>query len=143
MVDCPKCLKQNNIKAGIVRNKQRYQCKSCLYHYTDHNKGSTAMQRRRALEMYLEGLGFRSIGRLLNVSHVSVYNWIKTFGSKLTELKASQEVLVMEIDEMHSYIQSKKMLAGSGLLLIDMERDSSTLLLETGKAKLASNYGTK
>jgi len=143
MVNCPKCLKQDAVKAGTVRDKQRYKCKNCIYYYTDNNKGSTAIHRRRALELYLEGLGFRSIGRLLNVSHVSVYNWIKAFGSKLKELQSAKEVLVMEIDEMHSYIKSKKMLVGSGLLLIDMGKDSSTLLLEIEKEKLASSYGAR
>ena len=33
--------------------------------------------KRQAVELYLEGLGFRSIGRFLNVSHVAAYNWIR------------------------------------------------------------------
>ncbi|MFT4967609.1 MAG: transposase, partial [Candidatus Deianiraeaceae bacterium] len=33
--------------------------------------------KRLALELYLEGLGFRSISRILKVSHVSIYNWIR------------------------------------------------------------------
>ena len=36
--------------------------------------------KRDALILYVEGLGFRSIGRFLNVSHVTVFNWIKNFG---------------------------------------------------------------
>ncbi|WP_436405195.1 helix-turn-helix domain-containing protein [Moraxella lacunata] len=27
--------------------------------------------------MYLEGLGFRSIGRVLNISYGTVYQWVK------------------------------------------------------------------
>jgi ATP:corrinoid adenosyltransferase len=70
--------------------------------------------------MYLEGLGFRSIGRLLNCSHVAVYQWIKQYGEKacLDELPAT-ELEVVEMDEMHSYIGSKKNLVGYGLPLTE------------------------
>ncbi|MDO9213892.1 MAG: helix-turn-helix domain-containing protein [Methylococcales bacterium] len=67
--------------------------------------------KRQALALYLEGLGFRSIGRLLNCSHVAVYQWIKQYGEqdRLDELPAT-ELDVVEMDEMHSYIGSKKRL---------------------------------
>ena len=38
---------------------------------------------------------------------------------------------MVEVDEMHSYIGSKKTTVGYGLLLIDMASDSSTSLLAT------------
>jgi transposase len=38
--------------------------------------------KKQALHLYLEGLGFRSIGRLLGVSNVSVLNRIKSFGKE-------------------------------------------------------------
>ena len=36
--------------------------------------------RQQAQDMYLEGLGFRAIGRVLKVSHTAVYSWIKQAG---------------------------------------------------------------
>ena len=33
--------------------------------------------------MYLEGLGFRAIGRLRNVSHTAVFGWVKQAGEKV------------------------------------------------------------
>ena len=36
---------------------------------------------------------------------------------------------MVEVDEMHTYVGSKKTTVGYGLLLIDMEKDSSTSLL--------------
>lgn len=78
-----------------------------------------------ALELYLEGLGFRSIGRILKVSHVSIYNWIKSFGEKVEAIRVSCKTPeVIEMDELHSYIGSKKTIAGYGLLLIDLGRSS-------------------
>jgi len=72
------------------------------------------------LQLYLEGLGFRSIGRFLGVSHVSVQKWIKKFGQELEDLKSENEISIVEMDEMHTYIGNKKNIAGSGLLLIEL-----------------------
>ena len=66
--------------------------------------------KRQALTLYLEGLGFRSIGRLLNCSHVAVYQWIKQYGEKAQLTLPATELEVIEMDEMHSYIGSKKSL---------------------------------
>ena len=72
--------------------------------------GKSDKLKRDALILYLEGLGFRSIGRFLDVSHVAVLNWIKGFGEKREELRSTEDIEVVEIDEMHTYIGSKKLL---------------------------------
>lgn len=92
--------------------------------------------------MYLEGLGFRSIGRFLGVSNVSVLKWIRSFGEEVKELSSeSNEIEMVEVDEMHSYIGSKKTTAGYGLLLIEMKSDSSTSLLATEVIRRQKNFG--
>lgn len=137
-MDCPKC--QSNIysKDGRVHNSQRYLCKKCKYRYTvSQRSGSGSISiKRQALELYLEGLGFRSIGRILNFSNVTILKWIRAFGEQLTRVKAERPVQIMEIDEMHSYIGSKKTIAGYGLLLIEMGEDSSTAYLVPGELQL-------
>jgi len=57
-----------------------------------------------------EGLGFRSIGRFLKCSHVAVYNWIKSFGETAKELRSDSALEVVEMDEMHTCVSSKKLL---------------------------------
>ena len=72
--------------------------------------------------MYLEGLGFRAIGRLLNVSHTAVFYWIKKAG-KTTELPVeTKPVEVVEVDEMHTYVGKKKVTAGFGLPLTEEQK---------------------
>ena len=141
MINCPKCQESNTRKAGKIKDKQRYKCKDCNYNYTKGRNSKDKSLKRFALELYLEGLGFRSIGRLIKVSHVSVFNWIQQYGKSLDLLQNDNHVCVTEIDEMHSYIGSKKMLSGSGLLLIDMQKNSSTSLLATGQQKLGKSFG--
>ena len=142
-MNCPKCKSERKVKDGIVRSKQRYQCKECSYRYTVEYLGKSPAIKKNALHLYLEGLGFRSIGRYLKVSHVAVYNWIKSYGEEVEELRADKEIEVVELDEMHTYIGSKKTIVGSGLLLIDLEKDLSTLLLATGVLRQVGRYGKR
>jgi transposase len=125
MESCPKCKGLNFRKDGIVKSRQRYLCKDCKHHFTVEQIGKPSKIKRDALILYLEGLGFRSIGRFLNVSHVSVFNWIKSFGERLDEFRNPEDIEVIELDEMHTYIGSKKTIVGSGLLLIEMGTGSS------------------
>jgi transposase-like protein len=123
---CPKCGSADCGKDGIVKEKQRYRCKSCGYRHTVQYRGISPATKRQALQLYLEGLGFRSIGRFLKCSHVAVYNWIRAHGESIEAIRSGAGVDLVEMDEMHTYIGSKKTIAGYGLLLIDMANDSST-----------------
>ena len=125
MITCPKCGYGECKKDGIVKSRQRYKCKPCGYRHTVQHIGKSSTVKRQALELYLEGLGFRAIGRFLNCSHVAVYNWIKEFGKAADEIRSNKAIEVVEIDEMHSYIASKKTIAGYGLLLIDIGKNLS------------------
>ena len=136
MDSCPKCKSMNFRKDGIVKSKQRYFCKDCKHHFTVEQVGKPGKIKRDALILYLEGLGFRSIGRYLNVSHVAVFNWIKSFGERLEEFRNPEDIDVVELDEMHTYIGSKKTTVGSGLLLIEMGTDSSIVKLARVEQKL-------
>lgn len=142
-MNCPKCQCPNIRKDGYARGKQRFNCKNCNYHFTVEKKSTAVSElvKKNALVLYLEGLGFRSIGRYLNVSHVSVYKWIKHFGEKLDNIRSEQKIQVVELDELHTYICQKKIIVGYGLLLIEMEKNSSTVYLVQGEQKLEKNSG--
>jgi transposase len=143
MDNCPKCKSKNFRKDGIVKSRQRYFCKDCKNRFTVEQIGKPNNLKKDALILYLEGLGFRSIGRVLHVSHVAVFNWIKSFGEKLDEFRNPSEIQVMELDEMHTYIGQKKTTAGYGFLLIEMGTDSSTVKLAQGEQKPEKGSGRK
>jgi len=63
---------------------------------------------RLALEMYLEGMGFRQIGRILRISHITIYKWIKKWGSVHLP-RTSVPVKVVELDELHTHVSVKKL----------------------------------
>lgn len=145
-MNCPKCSCAKSVKSGVIKEKQRYKCKECGCNYTVELKSTAKPKsmKKQALHLYLEGLGFRSIGRFLGVSNVSVLNWIRSFGKEVQELSLeSGEIEMVEVDEMHSYIGSKKTTVGYGLLLIDMGKGSSTSLLATGATKQQKNFGKR
>ena len=130
MLNCPRCASSDKVKSGINKGRQPYKCKTCQYFFTIAHKSDTATpdQRRLALTLYLEGLGFRSIGRILGFSHVAVYQWVKSKGKNLDQIKRPAAQIV-EIDALHSYVGHKKTSAGCGLVLIDLENAFSMLSL--------------
>lgn len=142
---CPKCRSEKKVKNGFMKGRQRYLCKDCGNNYSVEKKSTAKLpsERRLGLMMYLEGVGFNSIGRLLGVSHVAVIKWIKKYGSQLSEIKNENPVEVVELDEMHSYIKSKKAIVEYGLQLIEKENDTLISLLETGVLKQEKPYGKK
>jgi len=142
MSRCPKCQSTNCVKDGVVKQRQRLKCKKCSYRHTVQNIGKDPCLKRQALQLYLEGLGFRSIGRVLKCSHVTVYNWIKSYGASLEKIRSSAEATVVELDEMHTYIGSKKTTVGFGLLLIEMGKNLSTAKLAHVEQRQAKNFGS-
>ena|SRR3974390_1864980 len=131
-MECPKCHTDRSVKAGQALKKQRYQCKSCGCKFTRSTpKGVDTSLKRQALHMYLEGVGMRSIGRLLRISHVAVYKWLRAAGESvyIKHLRGYEEnaVEVMELDELRSYVRSKKTTSGSGLLMIETGKDPCRL----------------
>jgi len=143
---CPRCKSNDKVKNGIIKGVQRYRCKECEYNFTVEKRSGEYSNdiKRKALQLYLEGLGFRSIGWILSVSNVSVLNWIKEFGKEVKDLQSDDKTVeYAELDEMHSFIGNKKTTVGYGLLLIDLERNSSTSLLATEATNQPLNSGTK
>jgi len=132
-MDCPRCKQTEHCKAGFAKGRQRYKCKSCGYYYTVEKKSDVKSEetRRMALEMYLEGLGFRGIGRLLRISFGTVYQWIRKWGEQVDLPVRTESISIVELDELHSYVMQKKTTVGHGLLLIDFQNGLSLLSVAT------------
>jgi transposase-like protein len=99
--------------------------------------------KKQALHLYLEGLGFRSIGRILKVSNVAVLKWIKKFGEEVKNIHNQSNVNVIELDELYTYIGSKKTSVGYGLLSIGSDTNTSNLYLETDQLQQVKNSGRR
>jgi transposase-like protein len=126
---CPKCHAQTCIKDGIVKQKQRFKCKACGYRHTVAHRGFSLEIRRQALQLYLAGLGFRSIGRLLKCSHVTVSQWIHSHGESIKSIRPEGQVKTIKINEMQTQIESKFAVKEGVTLIFDSKTNSTVLYI--------------
>jgi transposase-like protein len=135
-MECPKCKSNKYVKDGIIKSRQRYLCKVCNFRYTVEQRGKPIALKKAAVELYLEGMGYRGIERVLKVSNVSVMNWIKAFGKQVEEYRKPEgNIDIIELDELHTYVASKKTIVGSGFLLIGLDENSLISCLVRGERK--------
>ena len=140
---CPKCYSEKYVKNGIKYNKQRYKCKKCGCHFTQsHKRGASLETKLKALRLYLEGMGFRAIGRVMGVNNVTVLNWIRTLGKSVKTYvhmhmpDDARHIDVIEMDEMWHFTKKKNQNSGSGLLSIDIPKKCSLSQLEVEKKNI-------
>ena len=94
-----------------MRGSQRYKCRACARVYTPQPLplGYGDDVKREAVRLYLEGINFRRIGRILSVNHQSVINWVNAYHASLPEAKLPvNEPETLEMDELFTFIGSKK-----------------------------------
>ena len=120
---CPKCQSNHIIKSGIIKSKQRYLCKKCNYFFTVSKIGKKIDDYyvTKALQLYLEGLSFREIERIIGVSHVTVSNWVKSYNIK----KPSQgnyhpTYKIFNHLELIEYLKNKELLSGAGMIITEL-----------------------
>jgi transposase-like protein len=113
MSQCPHCesTEHQTTYGRTLRGSQRYKCRECARVYTpdplplDYPDET----KREAVRLYLEGVNFRRIRRILSVNHQSVINWINAYHAALpaSDQPASAPAVV-ELDELFTFIGSKK-----------------------------------
>ena len=120
---CPKCESEQTVKSGIVKERQRFKCKSCGYYFTVQKLGKQVDNYLviKALQLYIEGVSYREIERLLGVSHVSVMNWVKKYqikAPKNPDYRPTYKVLTHS--ELVDQLSTPAFLNGSGMVLTEL-----------------------
>ena len=65
--------------------------------------------------MYVNGMGFRAIERVTDVHHTTIINWVKQIGELLPDSYEPETTPeVGELDELETFVGSKKTKFGSG-----------------------------
>jgi transposase-like protein len=109
---CPKChqIKRQNKVGFTAAGSQRYGCMFCGKKYTPEKKeqGYDVKTRKQAMRFYVDGMNLRKIGRHLGIHHGTVSNWIKTHVKKLPSIPLPKKVKTAEMDELFTFIGSKK-----------------------------------
>lgn len=123
VIFCPKCKSKSYTKSGIVKERQRYKCKDCNYFFSVAKEGKNidSYYIIKALQLYIEGVTYREIERILGISHVSVMNWVKKFGINRPEnLEYKPTYTVMSHEELIDLMKDKQALKSSGVLVTEL-----------------------
>lgn len=120
---CPKCNHEKVIKSGIVKGRQRYSCKSCHYNFTVKKIGKQidSYYVIKALQLYIEGVSYREIERILGISHVSVMNWVRQYRIKVPvnhEYRPTYQILNHE--ELLHFMSHEQNTRGAGMLITEL-----------------------
>ena len=120
---CPRCQSAENTRSGVVNGRQRYRCKNCQYHYTVGKLGKRVDDHYvvKALQLYIEGLSYREIERLLGVSHVSVMNWVKQHHLKRPSQREYHPTYkILTHSELQQHLQKMENLRGMGMIITEI-----------------------
>jgi transposase-like protein len=117
-IECPECKSTRVNKNGRKAGKQNHICVDCGRQFIDSyqaHQGYAEEIKKECLLMYVNGMGFRAIERIKGVHHTSIINWVKQVGELLPNAYAPETVpLVGELDELETFVGSKKTKSGSG-----------------------------
>lgn len=109
MKNCNHCSSKSLIKKGKRGVIQRYQCQRCrrfqqdIYRYKLYTTSDDILIR-----MYtVEGLGIRSISRILGYSPNTIIRQILKLASKITKPIYFENNQIYEVDEMWTFVGSK------------------------------------
>ena len=112
---CKHCGSGSSVRNGMTHGHQRYRCKACGRNFTaTPARGKPPAMRALAVLPYaLGGVSQGMIARLLGVSHVAVYRWVRAAGEDAPAPSATPSDGIVQIDEMWRFVDGKK--RGSGL----------------------------
>jgi transposase-like protein len=101
------CIKYGKTKDGKQRYRDTY-TKDVFIVETDRlSKGFKLL----CVFLYINGLSFRRLGKIFDVSHVTIYNWVNLYSTEISSkysLSNVRQITDIEVDEMFTYIGKKK-----------------------------------
>ena len=113
---CKHCGSGSFVKNGMAHGQQRYRCKACgrSFTATPPRGKPPAMKALAVLPYALGNVSQGMIAKLLGVSHVAVYKWVRAAGEGTPAPSATPSSGIVQIDEMWHFVEGKKTRFGSG-----------------------------
>ncbi len=106
---CAYCNSKQIVKNGTTKNKkQQFYCKCCKKRFIDYysNKAYIKNVNNRIIILIKEGLGIRSIARVLQISTTTVIKRILSIANKIQPPMLSFNK-TYEVDELNTFVGSK------------------------------------
>ncbi len=117
-MQCPECGGTHIRKNGKKQGKQNHICVACGRQFIDRydpHRGYPDDVKRDCLRQYVNGAGFRAIERTTGVHHTTIITWVKQVGELRPDAYTPDTVPeVGELDELETFVGSKKTKSGSG-----------------------------
>lgn len=120
---CPRCSSLSIVKSGQINSRQRFKCKSCNYFFTVNKLGKKIDNYYviKALQLFIEGVSYREIERLLGISHVTVMNLVKQFKiSRPTSAKYRPTYKILKHQELIEFYSDAENLKGNGMIVTEL-----------------------
>src|SRR4030065_2672298 len=99
---CPKCQRtdRQNRAGKTNAGSQRYRCMFCQIKYTPEPKAWAYPEevRRKAIQLYVDGMNLRRIARHLGLHHRTVSLWVKAQAAHLPATPVPGEVQGAEME---------------------------------------------
>ena len=107
---CKRCQSSEYIRNGFVRGLQRYRCKVCGCNCTatPAHREHPAKKSLALLPYGMGNMSLRMMGRLLGVSHVSVFERIKAEAAKLPPPEIPADLELANLDEMWHFLKKER-----------------------------------
>ena len=126
-MQCPECGSTHIRKNGKNRGKQNHICVACRRQFIEiyaAPQGYSDAVKTMCLKMYVIGMGFRGIERVTGVHHTTVIYWVKQVGENLPDAYKPDSIPeVGELDELETFVGSKKTKSGSGRQLTTSSKE--------------------
>jgi len=122
---CKHCGSEKTRKNGVSKGYQRYKCNACGRTFSGTQEKISEKTKRMAVWMTLNGVGVRKTALLLGTNHVNVLNWLKKAHEiMLKSLEKSnsdysEEVDIIEMDEIYTFVKKRGGESRFGLLILD------------------------
>lgn len=135
---CPRCFSESFVKSGVIDNRQRYKCKNCSYFFSVNKMGKKVDSYYivKALQLYVEGVSYREIERILGVSHVSVMNWVKQYHiTRPSQVEYRPTYRILRHQELVEFYQNPDNLKGAGMMVTELGDKYMLIKWERFRAK--------
>lgn len=113
---CKHCGSGSFVRNGMAAGHQRYRCKARGRNFTaTPPRGKPPAMKAPAVLLYALGnVSQGMIAKLLGVSHVAVYEWIRAAGEETPAPSTRPSDNIVQIDGMWHFVDGKKTRFGSG-----------------------------
>src|SRR3954469_20001538 len=113
---CKHCGSGSFVRNGMANGHQRYRCQACRRSLTaTPPRGKPPAMKALAVLLYALGnVSQGTIAKVLGVSHVAVYKWVRAAGEAAPAPSATPECNIVQIDEMWHFVDGKRTRFGSG-----------------------------